>query len=272
MPEILDWQWGRGALAGRRAGRSATASARPATASARRAKASARRGRRRHDRTAAAATGMVAGGRRPATRRAASTGSGQRLKGLCALERCRRNAWDELLRRLETNRLRPALHRQPFPRSARQKMRIHIIGPMKERKARPNGTSSIQPYATLLCRPRPVSHRYQGRQARGSSCAEIRLQAVPLNIIDNGHTIQINYPAGSSLTVGDKTYALQQIHFHHPSEEQINDHASDMVAPLRAFRLGRSSRCRCSSSREGRGEFAARNCVEEHSIGKGKEP
>jgi Carbonic anhydrase len=55
-------------------------------------------------------------------------------------------------------------------------------------------------------------------------------KAVPLNIIDNGHTIQINYPAGSKLTVGDKTYALQQIHFHHPSEERINGHPSDMVA------------------------------------------
>jgi len=55
-------------------------------------------------------------------------------------------------------------------------------------------------------------------------------KAVPLNIIDNGHTVQINYPAGSKLTVGDKTYALQQIHFHHPSEEQINGHPSDMVA------------------------------------------
>ena len=55
-------------------------------------------------------------------------------------------------------------------------------------------------------------------------------KAVPLNIIDNGHTIQITYPAGSKLTVGDKTYALQQIHFHHPSEEQINGHGTDMVA------------------------------------------
>jgi carbonic anhydrase len=55
-------------------------------------------------------------------------------------------------------------------------------------------------------------------------------KAVPLNIIDNGHTVQISYPAGSKLTVGNKTYELQQIHFHHPSEEQINGHSSDMVA------------------------------------------
>jgi len=53
---------------------------------------------------------------------------------------------------------------------------------------------------------------------------------VPLNIIDNGHTIQINYAPGSTLTVGDKTYALKQFHFHHPSEERINGHGFDMVA------------------------------------------
>ena len=44
----------------------------------------------------------------------------------------------------------------------------------------------------------------------------------PLNIIDNGHTVQINFAAGSTLTVGDKTYTLKQFHFHHPSEEHVN--------------------------------------------------
>jgi carbonic anhydrase len=56
--------------------------------------------------------------------------------------------------------------------------------------------------------------------------------AVPLNIIDNGHSIQVNYAAGSTLTVGDKVYALKQFHFHHPSEEHIDGHAYDMVAHL----------------------------------------
>jgi len=46
--------------------------------------------------------------------------------------------------------------------------------------------------------------------------------SVPLNIIDNGHTSQVNYPPGSTLTVGDKTYTLKQFHFHHPSEEHVN--------------------------------------------------
>jgi carbonic anhydrase len=44
----------------------------------------------------------------------------------------------------------------------------------------------------------------------------------PLRIIDNGHTVQVNHATGSSITVGDKTYQLLQIHFHHPSEERIS--------------------------------------------------
>ena len=56
--------------------------------------------------------------------------------------------------------------------------------------------------------------------------------SVPLNLIDNGHTIQVNYPAGSTLTVGDETFTLKQFHFHHPSEEHVNGHGYDMVAHL----------------------------------------
>jgi carbonic anhydrase len=56
--------------------------------------------------------------------------------------------------------------------------------------------------------------------------------SVPLNIIDNGHTIQVNYPARSTLTVDDKTYTLKQFHFHHPSEELVNGRGYDMVAHL----------------------------------------
>ena len=61
---------------------------------------------------------------------------------------------------------------------------------------------------------------------------EFDYKASPLKIIDNGHTIQINYPAGSTLTVGDKTYTLKQFHFHHPSEEHIDGHGYAMVAHL----------------------------------------
>jgi carbonic anhydrase len=56
--------------------------------------------------------------------------------------------------------------------------------------------------------------------------------SVALNIINNGHTIQVNYPPGSTLTVGGKTYTLKQFHFHHPSEEEINGRGFDLVAHL----------------------------------------
>jgi carbonic anhydrase len=57
-------------------------------------------------------------------------------------------------------------------------------------------------------------------------------QAVPLTIVNNGHTIQIKYPPGSFITVDGHKYQLVQFHFHHPSEEKINGHGYDMVAHL----------------------------------------
>jgi carbonic anhydrase len=56
--------------------------------------------------------------------------------------------------------------------------------------------------------------------------------AVALNIIDNGHTIQVNYAPGSTLTVGEKIYTLKQFHFHHPSEEHVNGKDFSLVAHL----------------------------------------
>lgn len=51
-------------------------------------------------------------------------------------------------------------------------------------------------------------------------------------IVDNGHTIQINYGPGSTLGVMGRRYELQQFHFHKPSEERINGRAFDMVMHL----------------------------------------
>ena len=43
-------------------------------------------------------------------------------------------------------------------------------------------------------------------------------KATPLTIVNNGHTVQVNYATGSTLTVGTKKYRLLQFHFHTPSE------------------------------------------------------
>jgi carbonic anhydrase len=49
-------------------------------------------------------------------------------------------------------------------------------------------------------------------------------------IVDNGHTIQINYGAGSHITIMGRTYDLIQFHFHHPAEERIDGKGFAMVA------------------------------------------
>lgn len=49
-----------------------------------------------------------------------------------------------------------------------------------------------------------------------------------MNIFNNGHTIQVNYDAGSSITYNENTYQLVQFHFHHPSEHFIDGKPSDM--------------------------------------------
>lgn len=49
-------------------------------------------------------------------------------------------------------------------------------------------------------------------------------------IINNGHTIQVNVPKGQSLRIGDHRYELVQFHFHTPSEERVDGKPSAMVA------------------------------------------
>lgn len=49
-------------------------------------------------------------------------------------------------------------------------------------------------------------------------------------VINNGHTIQVSLPVGSSLKTGDDVANLLQFHFHTPSEEKINGVNYPMVA------------------------------------------
>jgi carbonic anhydrase len=52
------------------------------------------------------------------------------------------------------------------------------------------------------------------------------------NVIDNGHTIQVGVGLGNYITVQNRTYELQQFHFHRPSEEKINGRGTEMVVHL----------------------------------------
>jgi len=54
-------------------------------------------------------------------------------------------------------------------------------------------------------------------------------------VINNGHTIRVNYYApgsGDFLVFEGMRYQLTQFHFHRPSEEQVNGKAYDMVLHL----------------------------------------
>ena len=49
-------------------------------------------------------------------------------------------------------------------------------------------------------------------------------------LVNNGHTIQVNFPAGQTLKIADQTYELLQFHFHTPSEETVAGKHAAMVA------------------------------------------
>ena len=53
-----------------------------------------------------------------------------------------------------------------------------------------------------------------------------------LKVLNNGHTIQVAYDPGSSITVGGTTFDLINFHFHRPAEERVNGRPFDMVAHL----------------------------------------
>ncbi len=53
-----------------------------------------------------------------------------------------------------------------------------------------------------------------------------------LNIVNNGHSIKVDYDEGSSIEVENMTYNLLQLHFHSLSENTINGEYSEMEMHL----------------------------------------
>ncbi|HEX9959194.1 MAG TPA: carbonic anhydrase family protein [Fibrella sp.] len=54
----------------------------------------------------------------------------------------------------------------------------------------------------------------------------------PIQIIDNGHTVQVNNNGNSSASYNGKTYNFKQFHFHYHSEHFIDGVAGDMELHL----------------------------------------
>lgn len=61
---------------------------------------------------------------------------------------------------------------------------------------------------------------------------EFQYHAMPLALINNGHTVQVSESGAGTLTIGGHAYTLVQFHFHTPSEERIQGKSYDLVAHL----------------------------------------
>lgn len=72
-----------------------------------------------------------------------------------------------------------------------------------------------------------------GRAAHADAAApRMQYGATPLKIVNNGHTVQVNYGPGSTLVTDGKTYRLLQFHFHSPSEHHVSGKPQAMEAHL----------------------------------------
>ena len=52
----------------------------------------------------------------------------------------------------------------------------------------------------------------------------------PVEVVNNGHTIQLNYKRHGSMKIKGKKYSLLQVHFHSPSENHIKGNGYPMEA------------------------------------------
>jgi carbonic anhydrase len=63
------------------------------------------------------------------------------------------------------------------------------------------------------------------RAARGGlRPIQIKYRPSRLTVVNNGHTIQANAPAGSTIVLDGTQYTLKQFHFHLPSEHTVAGH------------------------------------------------
>jgi carbonic anhydrase len=67
---------------------------------------------------------------------------------------------------------------------------------------------------------------------RAPVSTELRLdyRPTPLVVVNNGHTVEVTYAPGSTLSFDGKTYALRQFHFHSPSEHLVHGQDSPLEA------------------------------------------
>ncbi len=71
-----------------------------------------------------------------------------------------------------------------------------------------------------------------GSFTKSKDSVELKYSTTPLEVTNNGHSIQVTVSGDQMLKVAGKTYRLVQFHFHTPSEHTLNGKPADMVAHL----------------------------------------
>lgn len=66
-----------------------------------------------------------------------------------------------------------------------------------------------------------------GAQDQDVADIEFSYEDSAINILNNGHTVQVNYDAGSLISVDGVDYQLLQFHFHTPSEHTVGGRSFD---------------------------------------------
>ncbi len=78
----------------------------------------------------------------------------------------------------------------------------------------------------------PIDIRSSKAKKEKLTAIEFHSQPVKAEVINNGHTVQVNYAPGSYMVTPTGRYELVQFHFHTPSEEALDGKTFDMVAHL----------------------------------------
>jgi carbonic anhydrase len=81
-------------------------------------------------------------------------------------------------------------------------------------------------------RQSPINIQASDIARRPSGNIDFNYSMSDLEVVNNGHTIKVNYDAGSSITLDGETYELKQFHFHTPSEHWVNGEAAAMELHL----------------------------------------
>jgi carbonic anhydrase len=89
-----------------------------------------------------------------------------------------------------------------------------------------------QDYATCKLGREQSPIDIKGDMSKGTARMTLDYANSPAEVVNNGHTIQLDLASGGTLKLPSGTFKLLQFHFHAPSEEKIDGKSFPLVAHL----------------------------------------